>query len=148
MAVGEEAEMADFDKAGRQDMQQETPDKLDRLQCHKFLLIVIGGVSPAEGHLALSHFDETSIGDSNSMRIARQVACPSRYRRAVLHVVPIMENVRREDGLSLTELSHVLQVLPRSGELKVLELAAVDGNGTLRAMAHSSPNRRASECML
>jgi hypothetical protein len=57
VTVGEESEVADFDKAARQDMEQEPTDKLDRIQCHGFLRIVVGRVPPAERHLAVRHFD-------------------------------------------------------------------------------------------
>lgn len=57
MTVGEETEVADFDKAGRQDMQQKPADKLYRMQGHGFLRIVVGRVSPAECHLTIAHSD-------------------------------------------------------------------------------------------
>jgi hypothetical protein len=52
ITVREETEVADFDEAGRQDMKQESPDELDGSERHQLLFVVIGRVSPAEGHLA------------------------------------------------------------------------------------------------
>jgi hypothetical protein len=53
MAVGEQAIMPDLYKSGRQYMQQEATDELDRLQGHELLGVVVGRIAPAEGDLAV-----------------------------------------------------------------------------------------------
>ena len=40
--------MADLDEAEGKDMQHEPPDKLDRIQGHRFDLIGVFGVPPSE----------------------------------------------------------------------------------------------------
>jgi hypothetical protein len=73
MTVGEESEVADLDKAVRQDMQQEPADKLDRIQGHGFLSVVVCRVPPAERHLAITHSDQASIGNSYAVCIPGQI---------------------------------------------------------------------------
>ena len=73
VAVGEQSEVADLDKAGRQDMEQETPDELDRVESHDAAAVVMSGVAPAEAHLSVVEAEEPSVGDGNPMRIAGQV---------------------------------------------------------------------------
>jgi hypothetical protein len=53
IAVGKESEVPDLHKSAGQDMQEEPPNKLDRLQCHLFNLIVVLRVSPAEADPAI-----------------------------------------------------------------------------------------------
>ena len=57
MTVCQESEVADFHEAVRQDMQQKPADKLDRIQGHGFLRIVVGRVPPAECHLTIGRSD-------------------------------------------------------------------------------------------
>jgi hypothetical protein len=71
--VSQESEVADLDKAWWQHVKQETPDKLDGVNGHKLLGVVVGRVSPAEGHLSVSQFEQTSIGDGDAMRVACQI---------------------------------------------------------------------------
>ncbi len=48
VAGGKKAVVADFSKAWREDMQQETPDKLLCVQRHQLHLIVVSIVTPAK----------------------------------------------------------------------------------------------------
>lgn len=73
VGVRQEAEMADLDEAGRQDMKQEPADELDRVERQELLLIPVGRVSPAEGHVAIVHIEQAAIGDGHPVRIASQV---------------------------------------------------------------------------
>jgi hypothetical protein len=73
VTVGEESEVADFDKAAGQDMEQEPADKFDCMQGHGFLRIVVGRVPPAEHHLTVRHFDQPSIGDSHAVCVSGQI---------------------------------------------------------------------------
>jgi hypothetical protein len=53
LVVHQETKMTGLDEARRQDLKQEPADELDRIERHELLLVPVGGVSPAEGHLAL-----------------------------------------------------------------------------------------------
>ena len=54
VAVGEQSEVADLDEPGRQDMEQEAADELDRIEAHGTAAVVVPGVAPAKAHLAVS----------------------------------------------------------------------------------------------
>ncbi len=69
VGVHQEAEMADLDEAGRQDVKQEPADELDRVERQEFLLVPVGRVSPAEGHVAIVHLKQAAIGDGHPVRI-------------------------------------------------------------------------------
>src|SRR6516165_10180388 len=73
VAVCHETEMPDFDESCGEYMQQETANEIDGVQCHEFLLIGIGRVSPAECHLTISHLDQSPIGDRDTMRVTSQI---------------------------------------------------------------------------
>ena len=70
VAVGEQSEVADLDEAGRQDMEQEAADELDRIEFHDAAAVVMLGVPPAEAHLAIIETEEPSVGDGNPMGVA------------------------------------------------------------------------------
>ena len=57
VAVGEQTEVADLDEAGRQDVQQEAADELDRIEGHDLAAVVVFGVAPAKAHLAVSQIE-------------------------------------------------------------------------------------------
>ena len=65
--------MANLDEAGRQDVKQEAADELDRVERQELLLISVGRVSPAEGHVAMVHLQQAAIGDGHPVRIASQI---------------------------------------------------------------------------
>jgi hypothetical protein len=67
--VSQESEVADLDKAWWQHVKQETPDKLDGVNGHKLLGVVVGRVSPAEGQLSVSQFEQTSVGDGDACSV-------------------------------------------------------------------------------
>ena len=73
VAVGEQATMPDLDKPGRQHVNQEPTDELDRLECHQLLGVVVGRVAPAERDLAILNRDEPSVGDGNAVRVIGQI---------------------------------------------------------------------------
>ena len=73
VAVGKQSEVADLDEAGRQDMEQETADELDRIELHDAAAVVVSGIAPAKAHLAVVEAEQSSVGDGNPVRVARQV---------------------------------------------------------------------------
>lgn len=73
LRISQEAEMADLDQAGRQDVEEKPADKLDGVQRHELGLVVMGRVSPAKRDPAILHRDEAPVGDGNPMGIACQI---------------------------------------------------------------------------
>jgi hypothetical protein len=73
VGVRQEAKMADLDEAGRQDVKQEPADELDRGERQELLLVPVGRVSPAEGHVTIVHLEQAAIGDGHPVRIASQI---------------------------------------------------------------------------
>ena len=73
VAVGEQSEVADLDEAGRQYMEQETSDELDRIELHDAAAVVVSGIAPAKAHLSVVETEQSSVGDGNPVRVAGQV---------------------------------------------------------------------------
>ena len=73
VAVGKQSEVADLDEAGRQEMEQEAANELDRIELHDAAAVAMPGVPPAEAHLPVVEAEESSVGDGNSMRVACQI---------------------------------------------------------------------------
>jgi hypothetical protein len=71
--VREEAAEADTDKAPRQGVEQETPQKLFGGHGHQPLLALVGIIFPAEGDLAIRKVHNPVIGDGHAMRVAGQI---------------------------------------------------------------------------
>ena len=72
--VGEESEVADAHEAARQQVEQEAAQELFNSQSHEPLLVAVGGVSPAECHVALGESDQPAVGDSNAMGVGAEIA--------------------------------------------------------------------------
>ena len=72
-SVGKQPEVADLHEAGRQDVEQEAADELDRIELHDDAAVVMPGVSPAEAYLAIFKTEESSVGDGNPMRVAGHI---------------------------------------------------------------------------
>lgn len=53
--IGQEAEVADFHKPGRKDVEQETTNEFGGFERHELLLVRVGRVPPAKSHLSFSH---------------------------------------------------------------------------------------------
>jgi hypothetical protein len=53
VAVSEEAEVANADEAGRQQMKQEAAQELLDIRSHEPLLVAVRGITPAEGDVAI-----------------------------------------------------------------------------------------------
>jgi hypothetical protein len=66
--------VADALEAPREDMQQEAPEKFDRVKCHTALAMPMLIILPAEGHLAIRTGEEPPLGDGDAMRVAGEVA--------------------------------------------------------------------------
>src|SRR5512140_3020692 len=55
-------------------MQQESTQELIHGQGHQPFLVLVGGVSPAEGDLAVDERDQPMIGNRDTVRVAAEVA--------------------------------------------------------------------------
>jgi hypothetical protein len=73
LGISQEAEMADLDQAGGQDVEEKPANKLDGVQRHELGLVVMGRVSPAKRDPAILHRDEAPVGDSNAVGVACQI---------------------------------------------------------------------------
>jgi len=72
--VGEEAEVADAHEAARQQVEQKAAQELVDRQSHEALLVGVGGVSPAEGDVALLQGDESAVGDGDAVGVPAEIA--------------------------------------------------------------------------
>src|SRR5215467_2838531 len=73
IAVGQQTEVADLDEAGRQHVQQETTDELNRIEAHDLDAVFVSGIPPAEPHLSIPQAEQSAIGDGNPVGVACQV---------------------------------------------------------------------------
>ena len=67
VSVRQESEVADLDKAGRQDMEQEATDELHRIERHDLAAVVVFGVAPAKTHLTLDQAQQSAVGNGDAM---------------------------------------------------------------------------------
>jgi hypothetical protein len=74
MAIAQESEGTDADKAAGQNVQQETSQELLRGERHHPLLITGCIVLPAEGNLVLLEGHQTMVGDGDTMGVAGKIA--------------------------------------------------------------------------
>ncbi len=74
MPVGEEPEVADAHEAARQQVQEEAAQELVDRQSQEALLVGVGGVSPAEGDVALLKADESAVGDGDAVGVSAEIA--------------------------------------------------------------------------
>ena len=65
--------MADFNKAGWQDVEHEAPDELGRLQRHSLDPVIVLGVPPAKSDLPVFHPEQATVGDGHAVRVAGQI---------------------------------------------------------------------------
>ena len=72
-AIGEEAEVADADHSGRQHVEQEAADELDRIQGHDLGAGMVRVVFPVEADVAVFHRSKAVIGDGDAMSVASQI---------------------------------------------------------------------------
>jgi hypothetical protein len=75
MAVGEQAEVADALKSGRQSVEEKAPDELLGRERHDagFVLVFVAVVLPLESDLAIAHRQEPLVGNGDPVRIAADV---------------------------------------------------------------------------
>jgi hypothetical protein len=67
--AGEEAKVANADKAFGKDMQEEAAQELIERQGQEFFLIVVSTVAPAKGNLVIDEGNESVVGDGDAMGV-------------------------------------------------------------------------------
>lgn len=72
--AGQETEVSDADEPARQNMQQEATQEFIHVESQEALLVVMSGVSPAEGDLVIKERNQTVIGDCDTMGVGTEVA--------------------------------------------------------------------------
>src|SRR5260370_26789486 len=73
-SIGEEAVGTNAHEAARQQMEQEAAEELVDRQRQQALLVGMGGVSPAEGDVALLQADQYAVGDGDAVSVAAEIA--------------------------------------------------------------------------
>jgi hypothetical protein len=71
--VGEQAEVADADKAVGDHVEQEATEELLGVELHDLHAVPVGVVAPPEADAALGQGDEAVVGDRHPMRVAAEV---------------------------------------------------------------------------
>lgn len=74
MAIGQESEGTDTDKAAGKNVQQETSQELLRGERHHPLLITVGIIFPAEGNLVALEGHQTVVSNGHPMGVAGEIA--------------------------------------------------------------------------
>jgi len=72
-SVGQKAEVADAQEAGRKHVEQEAAQELLDRQGHQTLLVAVRGISPAKGDLVAFQGDQAVIGDRHAVGVAAEV---------------------------------------------------------------------------
>ena len=72
-AIGEEAELADTYESGRQHVEQEAADELDRIQGHDLSVGMVRVVFPVEADAAVLQSAKPMVGDGDAVSIASQI---------------------------------------------------------------------------
>ena len=116
-------------------MEQEAAQKLVDRQSQQPLLVGVGGVSPAEGDVALFEGDQSAVGDGDAVSVAAEIA--QRVFRSTEGRLGVDDPVVAEEGSAPSsegswrrkwgEVSMELELVVAEGGLQfVVELAAKD----------------------
>ena len=71
--VCKQSEVPDPHEAGRQDMEQEAAEEFVDVEVHQPLLVLVGGVAPAEGDATIGKSHQAVVGDGDSVSVAAEV---------------------------------------------------------------------------
>jgi hypothetical protein len=97
---GHKPEVANADEPGGKYVEEEAAQELLHRQSHQALLVVVFGVSPAEGDLVVLKGNQTMIGDGHTVGVAAEITenllGTTEGRLAINHPVPSKE--RAEEG--------------------------------------------------
>ena len=152
VAVGEEAEMPDAVKAGRQQVEQEAPDELGGGQRHRLEAVRLAVVLEAEAHAPAVEGQEALVGDGDAVRVAAEVVehagGPVEGRLGVDHPLAAAQGpqVAREGGRvgKVGEAAAEPQAALAEGLLELVEeeraeAAGEDAHGQEEARAAGDP---------
>ena len=73
VAVGQPAEVADADKAGRQDVEEEAAEELDGVEGEHFFPTAVTVILPAEPDTAVFDLQEAVVGECDAVSVASEV---------------------------------------------------------------------------
>ena len=71
--VCKQPEVSNPHEAGRQDMEQEAAEEFVDVEPHQPLLVLVGGVAPAEGDATIGKGHQTVVGDGDPVGVAAEV---------------------------------------------------------------------------
>lgn len=72
--MGQKPEMADADESRRQHVQQESAQEFIDCQRHQTFLIVVSGIAPAKGDVAVGERDQAMVGDRYAVGVLTEIA--------------------------------------------------------------------------
>src|SRR5260370_30078356 len=139
-SIGEEAVVTNAHEAARQQMEQEAAQELVDRQSQQALLVGMGGVSPAEGDVALLQADQSAVGDGDAVSVAAEIA--QRVFGAAEGWLGIDDPAVAEEG---SAPSGEGSWSCKWGEVS-MELELVVAEGRLQSVVELSPNDVA-ECL-
>jgi hypothetical protein len=73
VAMGEEAEVADTDEAGGQDVEQEAAEELEGVEREDFFDTAVAVILPAEADTVVFDLEQPMVGDSHAVGIAAEI---------------------------------------------------------------------------
>jgi hypothetical protein len=73
IAVGQKSKIANTRETSRQDVQQKATDKLNGVESHNAVLVVLSVVLPAKADLTAAERLQAMVGDGDTVCVARQV---------------------------------------------------------------------------
>jgi hypothetical protein len=72
-AMSHPTEIADADECRRQHVQQESSQELVNRQRHQTLLVVVSRIAPAKSDQAISHANESMVGNRHTMGVLAEI---------------------------------------------------------------------------
>ena len=73
VTIGQEAEVADADKTGRQDMEEEAAEELDGREGEGFFEAAVAVILPAEADAVVFDFQQAMVGNSDPVGVATEI---------------------------------------------------------------------------
>lgn len=73
LAVGKKAKMPDADEALRERVQEKAPQELVGRQAHESLFVLVRGIAPAKGNLAIRERDQSAIGYGDAVSVSAKI---------------------------------------------------------------------------
>ena len=112
------------DIARRQNMEEESSDKLVCLERHGFLAVLVCIIPPSEGDISVSDGEEAVIADGDSMGIPAEVLkdAPGAIKGRFAIDDPLLRVEMPQEGL---EVSWILEMTETGGKDKIPSLKAI-----------------------